>query len=86
MFQLYSSDLDQQLLTTQLQVLHCNIPKEYVHGTEIKGITDYLRSLSSCERQLYSMVIKLIQLVVVVPATNAVSERFFSAKVLKDLA
>ena len=52
MFQLYSSDLDQQLLTIKLQMLHSNIPSEYVHegcGTEIEVIMEYLRSLGPCE-------------------------------------
>lgn len=39
----------------------------------------YLRSLSSSQKSFYSEVVRLARLIVVMPATNAVSERCFSA-------
>lgn len=81
-FQVYSDDLDRRLLVTQLHLLHSNLPNELqqeTNGRKIKGIVKYLLSLSSEERQLFSAVSKLLKLILVMPATNAVSERSFSA-------
>ena len=40
---------------------------------------EYLQSLSTAERDYYCEVIKLVKLILVMPATNAVSEQSFSA-------
>lgn len=46
---------------------------------DIFGIRDYFRSLSPGRVALLSQVGRLLQLVLVMPATNASSERSFSA-------
>ena len=82
MFTLYADDFDQRVLATQLRVLHCNLPSELQtekNGKKIKGIVKFLQSLSDTERQLYSMVVQLVKLILVMPATDAISERSFSA-------
>ena len=42
-------------------------------------IKKYISSMSSAERNLISEVDKLLKLVLVMPSTNAISERSFSA-------
>ena len=45
----------------------------------LQDCLQYLQSLSSAQRSFYSEVCVLIQLILVMPATNAVSERSFSS-------
>ena len=52
------------------------------NGKKIKGIVKFLQSLSDTERLLYSMVVQLVKLILVMPTTNAISERSFSALLL----
>ena len=75
-FQLYRSDLDQERLLTQLHILHSNVPK---NGVQVNDLIAYLKSLNAVERTLYLEVFKLAKLILVMPATNAISERSFSA-------
>ena len=74
-FTLYGDNLDQQVLATQLHVLHCNLPSELQtekNGKNIKGIVKFLQSLSDTECLLYSMVVQLVKLILVMPATNTI--------------
>ena len=80
--QLYGDDFNQQRMASQLLILHANLPheiKSLVGGMKLKGIIAFLQSLSLIESELYTEVIKLAKLIIVIPATNAVSERTFSA-------
>ena len=45
----------------------------------IFDIRDYFQSLSHAQRQLLDQVCRAVQLILVMPATNATSERSFSA-------
>ena len=54
-------------------------PKESLPSLNIVDIKDYVLSLSQTERGLISEVITVLALIVVVPSTNAISERSFSA-------
>ena len=45
----------------------------------IFDIRDYCKSLSAAQRNLLSQVCRVVQLILVMPATNATSERSFSA-------
>ena len=47
--------------------------------TDLSSIVSYLKSLDSASQCYFSEVIKLLKLILVIPATNAVSERSFSA-------
>ena len=49
-----------------------------VHPT-VFDIRDYFKSLSAAQRNLLSQVCLAVQLILVMPATNATSERSFSA-------
>ncbi|CAM1330053.1 Uncharacterised protein r2_g3913 [Pycnogonum litorale] len=55
-------------------------PMTYTHALmDCIDVLIYLRNYSSAERLLLSQVDKLAQLILVNPATNAISERSFSA-------
>ena len=80
--QLYGDDFNQQRMASQLLILHANLPREIkslVGGMISKGIIAFPQSLSLIESELYTEVIKLAKLIIVMPTTNAVSERTFSA-------
>ena len=82
MFTLYGSDFNTECLATQLRVLHSNLPLDVQNekgGVKLRSITRFLQSLSPAECQLYSEVARLVKLILVMPATNAESERSFSA-------
>ncbi len=62
-------------------VLHSNLSSDIKSehgGARVKGIIDYLQNSSKCEKEFYSEVIKLCKIILVMPATNALSERSFS--------
>ena len=73
----YGDDFDKQRLDTQLQMLatfYANKDKP-----SIKEIVEDLKSKSSVEQTYFSEVMKLVKLILVMPATNAVSKRSASA-------
>ena len=72
----YKDDFDSMVLKTQLVTLGSIILNDIRTFDEIVG---YLRTSNSGVKSLISEVIKLIKLVLVCPATNATSERVFSA-------
>ena len=61
-----------------MEVSAANFPKESLPSLNIVDIKDYVLSLSQTERGLISEVITVLSLIVVVPSTNAISERSFS--------
>ena len=78
----YGKELDKDRLAAQLRVLHRNIPLDIQQekgGIKLKSILNFLCCLSPAERQFYSNVVHLAKLILVMPATNAISERSFSA-------
>ena len=60
----------------QLQILGANIPEKV---TTIFDVRTYLQQMTPAERRLLSQVVLLMKLILVMPATNATSERSFSA-------
>ena len=72
----YGSDFDENNLRTQLQTVAANIKGSV---TNIFNVRSYLNGLTSAELVLLSEVVKLMKLVLVMPATNASSEITFSA-------
>lgn len=78
---LYRNDFSQDHLATQLHVLRSNLPSaaENEKGGAKSNIIKLLQFLSPRESQLYSMVIQVAKSILIMPATNAVSERSFSA-------
>ncbi len=72
----YHSDFRSQgVIQTQLTLLHANSTQL----EDIQSIIAYLQTLTSVQKEFYSEVIKIVKLILVMPATNAVSERSFSA-------
>ena len=73
----HGSDLNKELLITQLSSLHSTTDKESI--SDLTSVFSYLKRRSNIEKEYYSEVIKLAKLILVMPATNALSERSFSA-------
>ena len=85
----YKEDLQKELLRVQLQTLHVDFNSKFeeVYGTSVSeascitifDIKEYFQSLSSAQKDLLDQVCVVVKLVLVMPATNATSERSFSA-------
>jgi len=84
----YKDDFQSELLRTQLLTLGVDFERAYkeAHGTQhsiteitIFDVRDYFQSLSVGQRDLLHQACRVLQLVLVMPATNATSERSFSA-------
>jgi len=78
---LYKDDFERDRLESQLRILHSNLPKEIEEetgGTKLMSIVRFCQTLSPVEHQFY-MVMKLLEIILIMPATNAISERSFSA-------
>ena len=74
----YGPDLNVHALEMQLQIFATNFIMEG-KKTSVKDILKYLRNISSAQRALLSEICIIAKLILVMPATNAVSERSFSA-------
>ena len=72
----YGKDLDISNLQTQLCILTANLPQD-VH--DIHTLISHMQKTSAAEKELICEVIRLMKIMLVMPATNASSERSFSA-------
>ena len=73
---IYGSDINEFNLQTQLQILGSTVKDEITNVFDMK---EYFQHLQPAERELLSEVRTVLQLILVMPATNAASERSFSA-------
>ena len=73
----HNDDFDHNQLNMQLGILSSNIPCESAHY--LHSVIKYLQELSHAQRSLLTEVCTLASLILVMPATNAASERSFSA-------
>ena len=73
----YGTDFDVLLLPTHLQILSQNFQADC--EVTLSSIFTFFRSCSPAQLELMSEVSKLVKLLLVMPATNAGSERAFSA-------
>ena len=73
----YGSDLSTPDLEAQLQTVSVHF-KSHI-PVVLDDIHKYLLKIKCDQRPFYSEVIKVLQLILVMPATNASSERSFSA-------
>ena len=74
----YGSDFNPPLLKTQLHLLHVQLSQSVLEKITISAVKDYILGLGeNCS--LLSEVVTLVRLILVMPATNATSERSFSA-------
>ena len=71
---LYGSDFNPPVLKTQLQILSTKFDKP----VSFSAVKEFLVDLGEA-RSVLSEVVKLVELILVMPATNATSERSFSA-------
>ena len=76
----YVCDLYQELDVSLLDVQLQSLQGQFVESDEfsIKACISFLQGLSPSARTYYSEVVKVVQLILVMPATNACSERSFS--------
>ena len=77
----YDDDFDKELLRSQLQTfgIHFQTVEETAVQISVFDVKRYFLSLSPGQASLLSQVRRLLQLILVMPATNATSERSFSA-------
>ena len=75
---IYKGDLQKDLLHTQLGIMACNLP-EMSEKYCFSDILESIKKLSNAQKALLSEVCILVSLILVMPATNAVSERSFSS-------
>ncbi|XP_066914540.1 zinc finger MYM-type protein 1-like [Clytia hemisphaerica] len=73
----YKDDFKKSLLETQLSLLPVSL--ESSRKINISDVLKKFRSLSQARKTLLSEVIRVVKLLLVMPATNAISERSFSA-------
>ena len=71
---LYDRDIKYDNLEVQFQTISQSVKEDL----SLVGITDYLKSLSITARSFYSEIVTLVELILVMPATNTTSERSFS--------
>ena len=77
----YTPDFNLDSLKVQLETFKCDfsaLPGKSAVVT-LQDVITYARSLSAAQKLLLSEVVTLLKLILVMPATNAVSERSFSA-------
>ena len=79
-FRFYGSDLDANTLRTQLLIFSgiCKT-NQLDTGCLLSDIINLFKTISKPQISLISQVARLLKLIIVMPATNAVSERSFSA-------
>ena len=75
----YPDILRAQLLTFGINFAAYNEAHEVQHAPTIFDIRDYFWLLSVAQRDLLHQVVRVMKLILVMPATNASSERSFSA-------
>ena len=74
---LYGSNYNPQLFKTQLQLLQVYFSSTCTEKVTVATVKDSIVSLEG--RSLLSEVVKVLSTILVMPATNATSERSFSA-------
>lgn len=75
----YGEDFSPHLLKTQLETFGVMFQQDLECTPTLRDIFTHLRNLSQAEKEMLSEIITLTKLVLVLPATNAISERSFSA-------
>ena len=74
----YGDDVDKNNLAIQLNILATDYPQVRTPPS-IFAIIDYFKSLSPAKKHLMDQVCTVLKLILIMPATNATSERSFSA-------
>ena len=76
----YGDDINEVDLTTQLQILSTKFAKDFQSKKPytLKMVLSFLRDLSAGQRVFFKQACQITHLLIVMPATNAASERSFS--------
>lgn len=74
----YHDDIKPSDLNVQLQNLSTHFSRKDQGTVTLRDCLDYFQSLSAEQRSFYSEVCRVATLILVMPATNAISERCFS--------
>ena len=74
----YKEDFNPEQLKLQLNILSCNLPP-ISSSHNLASILQHLKQLSASQRELMSEVVTLASLILLMPATNTVSECSFSS-------
>ena len=74
----YKDDIDVSELSTQLEILGTSFSEEERQKVTIHDVIKCLQSFSASQRLLLKQVCRVGRLLLVMPATNATSERSFS--------
>ena len=74
----YGDDFDAALLKTHLEVFSANMQSEGWDAT-LSDVIEYFKAKNTIQQDIISQVCKLLRLRLVMPATNATSERSLSA-------
>ena len=72
----YGTDFDAARIEVQLDTLHTHLKE--VKDINLLDIIKYMKSLSPTLNSFFSEIVTLVTLILVMPATNALSERSFS--------
>ena len=75
----YKTDIKKDALKVQLETMRTYFERQERDDIRLNDIVDYLRILEAPMRAIYSEVVTLVRILLVIPATNATSERTFSA-------
>ena len=77
---LYRDNLNSYQLRVHLDILKATFPTQLKSPQlSFQDVRKYIQNLTEAERSFISEVVTLLKLVLVLPSTNAVSERSFSA-------
>lgn len=74
---MYKDDFNELELSTQLQIFSANFA-EKAPAVTLKEAIHFLKGLAKGQRGFFKEVFRLAQLIIVMPSTNAASERSFS--------
>ena len=74
--EVYNDDFDAIRLDIHLDTLHSSLQEN--GKSIIHDILEYMKSLSQSDKSLLSEVVNLATLILIMPATNTLSERSFS--------
>jgi len=75
----YDGDMNMFTLKNQIIMLRSILPVEHKENCDISKLLQHTKGLGPSMRALLSQVVLLAKLIWLLPATNAVSERSFSA-------
>ena len=77
--EVYGDDLCENRLADQVRVFISNRPDQLSETSSVADVIKYIQTLSAPKRDFFCEIVKVTKLLLTMPATNAESERSFSA-------